>query len=215
VHDHLQPRQADCPDLCAPIVSALQVCTNDACFCPTAVAHGPACSSCIASVNVTRANSVGSFVTGCISEFPVLSTDANPTAVASTLCSSQCQPINAASASCSIDACFCPIILQFGPACSSCWATINVPEASVIATIMSGCKTEFYPSKNTGRVAPQTITEISRVSSLANPTTIASPTMQSRSTGSRCYRTVSGEDFVYFISFVSFIAGLISLNFIF
>lgn len=53
-----------CPP-CAIIASAANSCANDQCICPTLVQFGPACTSCLATVNATAASEIGSILTNC------------------------------------------------------------------------------------------------------------------------------------------------------
>ena len=59
------------------------------------------------------------------------------------ICSSQCSPIDIASAQCTDDACFCATVVQYAAACSQSWATIN---ANVFSTLLYGCQTELHPT---------------------------------------------------------------------
>jgi hypothetical protein len=173
---HVGRRQlSECPNLCASIGSALTSCTNDECFCPTALSVGPACSSCIASYNATLASALGSVLTTCLSLFPILSTGST-VPVPSSGCAQQCDPISTATEICTDFSCFCPTVLQYGPICSACWATVNVLEASDIEYLITECRnpaTDTFPTPSQTSMAP-TITSHLTAASSFTPGTIAS-----------------------------------------
>ena len=53
---------------CVSIFNAANSCANDACFCPTALERGSACSHCYVTVNATLAADISSAIVGCASE---------------------------------------------------------------------------------------------------------------------------------------------------
>jgi len=69
---------------CSSIFSAADACSDDACFCPTALALGSACSQCYATVNATLAADLSSAMVGCASE-GFVATDAAITHSSSTV----------------------------------------------------------------------------------------------------------------------------------
>jgi hypothetical protein len=60
---------AACSVQCNLINQALSECFDDSCFCPTALASGPQCSSCLATVNIAEAQDIGSAMQICQIEF--------------------------------------------------------------------------------------------------------------------------------------------------
>lgn len=168
-------------------------------------AQGPACSSCYAAVNIAQASEFGQIITGCLSLFPRLSTEPTSTAiVGSTICSSQCSPINIASSSCTNDACFCSIVRQYASACSQCWATIDILEANVFSTILHGCQTELHPTGSSGGV-PGTMTAMTA-------TSLGTPSSTSPSSGaSRFSRKICADDTLTCMIGVSLLLGLVGL----
>jgi hypothetical protein len=162
----LAPRQVDCPNLCAPIGTALTSCPNNICFCPTVVSYGPACSVCTAQFNATFASDVGSLISSCLSIFPILSTGASVPTIA---CTQQCDPISRVVNSCSDFSCFCPTIQQYAPACISCWATIDIVETSPYEYLLTECidpATDTFPTSTpTSSVTSYTTAGLNTVSS--------------------------------------------------
>jgi hypothetical protein len=71
-------------------------------------------------------------------------------------CSAQCGNIDSAASSCTDDACFCPTLIAQGPQCTGCWQTVNVTEASAIASIMTQCQLELASASVTQPPASQT-----------------------------------------------------------
>jgi cobalamin biosynthesis Mg chelatase CobN len=53
---------------CASINNAVNACTDDACFCPTALAVAAACASCYATVNATLSADLSSAIVQCQTE---------------------------------------------------------------------------------------------------------------------------------------------------
>jgi len=131
-----------CNSQCASVTATVEACIDDACYCPIILAAGPTCSSCLDSFSdPTDASFIQQQIAGCISEFPYLSTGPYPT-ITIPPCAPYCEPIDQAIATCSFDACLCPIVLASGPACSNCWATASAAEASVVASLIEACATE-------------------------------------------------------------------------
>lgn len=144
--DHLERRQDDCQNECDEIISAADGCPDDACFCPTAVALGPACSDCLVSVNTTAADIIGSAVTGCESEFPTLIPSTGgapmPTSTGSGSECPDCSILVSAIDTCLDYTCLCPTALMVGPSCSDCLVGAgDVTDAVVIASYISACET--------------------------------------------------------------------------
>ena len=59
---------AACTKQCSLVNQALSLCVDDACFCPTALSAGPACSSCLLTVDFIQATDLGSALTICQTE---------------------------------------------------------------------------------------------------------------------------------------------------
>jgi hypothetical protein len=68
---------AACSSQCSLINQALLLCNADSCFCPTALADGPACSQCLASVFPASALALSSAMSICKTEFPTGTTTQN------------------------------------------------------------------------------------------------------------------------------------------
>jgi hypothetical protein len=60
---------AACKSQCNLINSALSLCTDDFCFCPTALAAGSACSSCLMTADISQGTQLGSAIYICQTEF--------------------------------------------------------------------------------------------------------------------------------------------------
>lgn len=199
-----QPTGNQCNSQCSLINEALDVCTDDTCFCPTVVAEGPACSQCFAMVNVTEANLIGSVITGCVSEFPSLAT-ANPitaTASGANPCSTQCAVVANAASTCADNSCFCPTFLELGPACSSCWATVNATEASLLGSLLTDCMTAGGTTAGTHPL-PTTTGQTTSIR-------IAS-TSSSKSGAQVGIGELFGAGYVHYIMFLAILAGLFTV----
>jgi hypothetical protein len=96
--------------------------------------------SATATATATATAPVTSIATSIASSTP------NPTATGTAQCGSQCGLIEVAASSCADDICFCPTLLAEGPQCTQCWLSVNVTEASFIASIYSECQTELNSS---------------------------------------------------------------------
>jgi hypothetical protein len=59
---------SQCTAACNPIGSAINVCTDDACFCPTLLQYASGCSACWATVNATEATLIASVSAECVAE---------------------------------------------------------------------------------------------------------------------------------------------------
>jgi hypothetical protein len=102
-----------------------------------------ACATCLQPINATFSSSIQDLETVCAGGPPVTGTTSltgittgNPTS-----CAAQCSNIATALTSCADVVCFCPTLLASGPACSQCFATVNVTEASLLSVAISQCQT--------------------------------------------------------------------------
>jgi hypothetical protein len=59
---------SQCTAACDPIGSAINACTDDACFCPTLLQYASGCSACWATVNATEATLISSVSAQCVAE---------------------------------------------------------------------------------------------------------------------------------------------------
>jgi hypothetical protein len=130
-------------------LSAGTACTNDACFCPTVIEFAPACTDCLATVNATESVVISTVFGICALELSMVNTvQTTPPAITSTIATPlavacpQCDIIESAATSCTNDQCFCPTLVQLGPACTSCLATVNATAASIIGSALMQCQLE-------------------------------------------------------------------------
>jgi hypothetical protein len=76
-----------CSSQCSPINQALTQCSEDVCFCPTALSAGPSCSQCLVGLYPASATALGSAMSICQTEFPTTTrpytTDSIPTYLSS------------------------------------------------------------------------------------------------------------------------------------
>lgn len=118
-----------------------------------------ACATCLQPINATIASSIREFETICAGSGPggpvtgVTTLPPGGTSAASgvpttgittgnpTSCAAQCANIATALNSCVDVTCFCPTLLASGSACSQCFATVNVTEASLLSVAISQCQT--------------------------------------------------------------------------
>ena len=125
------------------VVSALSMCTSSAnsfaCVCPTVVASGLACSSCLASVDAdaTDASFLGSLHNRCAATGTATTTDP---------CDAPCNNVVSALSTCTASAdsfaCACPTVVASGLACSSCLASVDADatDASFFGSLYTRCK---------------------------------------------------------------------------
>src|SRR5271170_3368400 len=142
-HDFgLQRRQlnlpSQCSSQCASFSQALITCVDDACACPTIVEYGPACVSCLATVFPGVASIVTSGIQRC-----------QTSTLVPTSCTSECDVITRAAWQCIAEECYCSVLLEAGPSCSECWATLSGTSASYWGFQITGCGSE-YPNIPTG-----------------------------------------------------------------
>ena len=147
-HHQLHPRQlGNCVNPCAWAAAAATCSPSDvSCFCNVILSAGsqvPDCINCIRPMNASLASQLTEAVQVCGGS---LSSVANPgstgiTTGNPTSCSSQCAGIATAVKSCGDERCLCPTLIAQGSACSACFATVNVTEASLLSVAISRCRT--------------------------------------------------------------------------
>jgi trimeric autotransporter adhesin len=193
---------------CATVSAAVSTCSDDSCFCPTALPFIAACASCYASVNATSSADLLSASSLCVAESYTGVATSTTVDFAVGPCVTPCQKIDAAISSCTDDACFCPTLVSFGSACSACWATANGTEAGVLSSGIAGCASEFATGGATG-------TGGNSVGQTAGATATA---ISGSSTASATHSSAAmrGETFVFFspvhgIVFGAFVAGVLTL----
>ena len=203
---------------CQIIFEAHSSCTDDACFCPTLVAEGPACSACYATVNVTEAQLISLALQDCYSEYPSLATGTGATTTGATStgatlipptslpCAAQCAGINSAESLCPNASCLCSTLIAQGSACSSCYATINGTQATLIAQSLLSCQSEFASSSNS--LSSKT-SSTSTTKSVTISLSISSTTSHSGALGGFDYMLGGGMGYVQFVMFLAMVAGLI------
>ena len=198
----------DCSSVCDPIVSAEASCTADSCFCPTVVVAGPACSQCLLNSNATVASSIGVAINICNSEFPSTAT----TGAGSTGCSSQCALINQALTACTDEACFCTTLIGEGPACSQCYATVNITEASILSGALVTCQSLLpgvtgIPSGNATTKGP-TLTGFPTTQSTAQTIALTGSTSSSHSAGMSDFDGIFEGSFVGWVTVLALVGGV-------
>ena len=205
----------DCADICAPIASAEATCTaGDSCLCPTVVAAGPACSQCLLTINATLASSVGAAISICNSEFPT----ATPTGGSLTACSSQCALINQALTACTDQSCFCTTLIGQGPACSQCYATVNVTEASVLSAALVTCQSMLpgvtgIPSGNNATQTAGLFPTATSAPTQSNSqvVTLAPATTSSHSAGMSGFDVIVGGSLVQWMTILALFGGMLGV----
>jgi hypothetical protein len=186
----LNGNPTQCSNQCGLINAALTSCTEASCLCPTFLAQGPECSSCFATVNATQASLISIVISQCTA------TISNPISA----CSAQCGLIFEVASSCGANnSCFCPTFLAQAPACSSCWATVSVAEASTIGELSATCASLLY-SLHTS--APITATTVA-----------LTPTASTHSaSGARSgFGEILGTSWMQFIMPLALVAGLLAV----
>ena len=191
---------------CVTVTSAVSVCSDDACFCPTALPFFAACASCYQTVNATSASDLLQASSICSGESFTAAGAATPTATSGPqfavgACSAACSQIDAAITSCTDDACFCPTLLAAGSGCSACWATVNATDANLISSGMAGCATEF--ASTTGAALGAT----GAATGHATSNTAAATTTKSAATYGPKFDVFSP---VHGIMLIAFVAGVLT-----
>ena len=198
----------DCSSLCDPIVSAEASCTVDSCFCPTVVVAGPACSQCLLNTNATVASSIGLAINICNSEFPAT------TGAGSTGCSSQCALINQALTACTDESCFCTTLIGEGPACSQCFATVNITEASILSGAIATCQSLLpgvtgIPSGNgTQTTKGPALTGFPSTQSTVQTVALTGSTSSSHSAGMSDFDGIFEGSFVRWVTVLALVGGV-------
>ena len=173
----LQRRQALLPDQCSSqcvsVFDAIYSCIEDSCACPTFLADGPVCASCLATVNITVASIISSGVTFC-----------QTGSITTTPCSSECELITKAAWQCVGEACYCSVLLAEGPGCSQCWASLNGTDASFYGDQITACGSE-YPAIPTG--SNSLFSGFPDCYDWCHPIGLAAETCPSASEPERCY----------------------------
>jgi hypothetical protein len=186
----LNGNPTQCSNECGLISAALTSCTEDSCLCPTFLAQGPGCSSCFATVNATQASLLSIAISQCTA------TISNPISV----CSAQCGLIFEVASSCGANnTCFCPTFLAQAPACSSCWATVSMAEASTIGELSSTCASLLYSSHPP---APP----------ITAPTVALTPSSSHSASGAGSgFGEILGTSWIQFIMPLALVAGLLAV----
>jgi hypothetical protein len=139
----LENRQnGQCPQ-CSVIQSADSSCPNDACFCSTLVSLVASCTPCLATVDPASVTNLVQVLSECYSVFPSFTTLTNTTTQSSHSDCSACDILNAASASCPGNACFCPTLSSFASLCTSCLSTVYPANITNIESAWSACTSEY------------------------------------------------------------------------
>jgi hypothetical protein len=195
---------------CATVSAAVNTCSDDSCFCPTALPFIAACASCYASVNGTSSSDLLQASSLCVAESYSAIATSTTVDFAAGPCVTPCQQIDAAISSCTDDACFCPTLLSVGSACSACWATANGTEASVLSAGIAGCASEFATGAPSGSGGGNFVSQTGTASATEAVKGSSSATATHSSAAMR------GETFVFFspvhgIVFGAFVVGVLTL----
>ena len=206
------PDPCDAP--CNNVVSALSMCTSSAnsfaCVCPTVVASGLACSSCLASVDAdaTDASFLGSLHNRCA---------ATGTATTIDLCDAPCNDVVSALSTCTASAdsfaCACPTVVASGLACSSCLASVDADatDASFFGSLYTRCKSSttmnaaLTSTPTTRPTVPKTTTSTTGNSIATHPYT------QSVSGAHRLGPEMLAAGYIQIIMLILMIAGFIGV----
>jgi hypothetical protein len=145
------PTSDPCDASCSKVGAAYLSCSDNACFCPTILASGMACSSCLATVDTdpTDAAVIASDYANCgTGKAATAATGPTPT---SDPCAPQCSNVGLALFACFDDACLCPRILASGLPCSSCLATVDADpsDAATLGSFYTSCKSGTGPQPTT------------------------------------------------------------------
>jgi hypothetical protein len=186
----LFPRQGEAAcataSACVTFEEAADGCSDNACFCPTAIAVGPACANCFGPYNASFSSEILSIVSECSQVGTGTSTPAGGAATPTTdpclVSNTACQTLYAAASSCADDACVCPTAWMYASACAACYKTVNATVSSDLVQALSTCAEEGYTSPGAGGASLTS-------KSSGGQTSLALTTRTSQSTGSQ---TTSG-----------------------
>jgi hypothetical protein len=137
---------------CVSWERAFTSCQDLACECSAAVSAGTQCGdACYITANPSAYSFLSTLASACIASettgVPSVITPA-PTATDNIVGGNECNTGNPACtafsssvANCAVtdEACQCPIILEYGPACSMCYASYEPEIASAYSAIISAC----------------------------------------------------------------------------
>jgi hypothetical protein len=155
----LFPRQGEVAcataSACVTFEEAADACSDNACFCPTAIAVGPACANCFGPYNASFSSEILSIVSECSQVGASTSTSSAAAAVTATTdpclaSNAACQTLYAAAETCADDACVCPTVWVYAPACAACYKTYNATVSSDLVQALSTCAEEGYTSVGAG-----------------------------------------------------------------
>ena len=197
-----------CAPQCSNIAFATVRCSDNSCLCPTFLASGLGCSSCLATVDAdpSDAASIASYYSAC-------KAGPGPTSTPDP-CDSPCSNIGLAYSKCSDNACLCPTILSSGPACVSCLFNLeqDFGDAATIKSDYINCIASASIQQST------TATQFT-----LNPSTPASnfpakPTSSSQESNNSAAKSdargfaaeVFGARYIQMIMFIAIVAGLFS-----
>jgi hypothetical protein len=197
-------------------------CFDNACICPIILASGLACSSCLATVDAdpTDAVTLGSFYSACkTGSGPIITPDP---------CATECSNVGSAYLTCTDSACFCPIILGGGLACSSCLVAMDTDptDAAVIGSAYIDCHgvvtstqhetTATHVIITSSTSAPTFTTEATsstQESSSSTQEISSTNTSISKSSARGFAVEVFGGGNIQMIMFIAMVAGLFSVFF--
>jgi hypothetical protein len=224
---HRRQAADPCDAPCSNVIVYASSCSDDACFCPYAIASASACSSCLLHVdaNPTAAADIGSALSICqVEETAVVNTPAatpTPTPTATTgsdPCDAPCANIITYASVCTDDACFCPYAIASASACSSCLLHVdaNPSAAADIGSALSICQVE-----ETGGTAVATTTSVTHnthttTSILVPPpagttstTASTTPTIQVKSGAQGLTMSMLGSGYLEMVMFLAAVMGFV------
>jgi hypothetical protein len=196
----------------------------------TGLTVASACFSCISSVNsgnpaaVTSVAGVYSSLCGGGSQSGEASAPTpTPTATGNPgSCDTNpaCQSFSSSVASCSLadETCQCSIVLEYGSACSVCYATVDPNAAAAYSALLSGCGggtvagsgvTATANAGTTGGNVQATTGTAAKVASTGSP----SPNTSKSTSGASQYDGFLGFSPVFMISFLLFMGSVVTLLF--
>jgi len=211
---------------------AFTSCQDLACECSAAVSLGTQCGdACYITANPSAYSFLSTLASACIASetggVPSVITPAPASVnlVGADECNTgnpACTAFSASVASCALtdEACQCPIILEYGPACSICYASYEPDIASAYSGLISACGgintgggSVATPTGNAATTGGNTQQATAATGGANAKSTTGSPNTTKSTSGASRYDGLFGVSAVLGISVVVFIGSVVTLFF--
>ena len=216
---------------CVSWEAAFTSCQDLACECSAAVSLGTQCGdACYITANPSAYSFLSTLASACIASktggvpsviTPAPTATGNPAGAANcNTGNSACTAFSASVASCAEtdEACQCPIVLEYGPACSICYASYEPNIASAYSALISACggtggRSAATPTGNAATTGGNTQQATAATGGTNAKTTTGSPDTTKSTSGASRYDGLFGFSAVLGISVIVFMGSVVTLFF--